>query len=190
MAALGAFNGMALGLLETPSETYKAFRAPFISSGQQSSARTTTKAGDGEAPCIRSPSFPLPSRYQSSTSSSLQMSSSHPRTLVKQDSIVSNLPPANSDIATRFGPSRSHRTDRDMLRETGPHSSRGFGRFFGTLARSPMDICISLTQGVHNLPKMWGDTSVRPQERVTDFRSGLKAVGRGTICETSNILKN
>ena len=28
------------------------------------------------------------------------------------------------------------------------------------------------------MPKMWGDDTVRPQERVTDFRSGMKAVGR------------
>lgn len=41
-----------------------------------------------------------------------------------------------------------------------------------------MDISNNLTRGLHNMPKMWGDDTVRPQERVTDFRSGMKAVGR------------
>jgi hypothetical protein len=37
---------------------------------------------------------------------------------------------------------------------------------------------VNLTRGMHNIPKLWGDKTVRPQERVSDFKSGMKAVGR------------
>jgi hypothetical protein len=41
-----------------------------------------------------------------------------------------------------------------------------------------MEISVGLTKGFHNLPKLWGDDTVRPQEQVSDFKSAAKAVGR------------
>ena len=65
-----------------------------------------------------------------------------------------------------------------MLRPTGVHMTKGAGRFVRAVVQGPVDISVNLTRGVHNIPKLWGDTTVRPQERVSDFRSGVKAVGR------------
>jgi hypothetical protein len=39
-----------------------------------------------------------------------------------------------------------------------------------------MELSVSLTKGLHNVPKLWGDDTVRPQERVSDFKSGMKAM--------------
>lgn len=66
----------------------------------------------------------------------------------------------------------------DMLRPTGVHVSKGAGRFVRAVVQGPVDISVNLTRGMHNIPKLWGDNTVRPQERVSDFRSGVKAVGR------------
>ena len=44
--------------------------------------------------------------------------------------------------------------------------------------KSPMDFTMSLAQGFHNAPKLYGDTTVRKPTRVTDFQSGLKAAGK------------
>jgi hypothetical protein len=41
-----------------------------------------------------------------------------------------------------------------------------------------MDISVGLTKGFHNFPKLWGDDTVRPQEKVSDFKSGVMAVGK------------
>jgi hypothetical protein len=41
-----------------------------------------------------------------------------------------------------------------------------------------MDFTMGLARGFHNAPKLYGDDTVRPQERVTDLQSGLKAAGK------------
>ena len=44
--------------------------------------------------------------------------------------------------------------------------------------KSPMDFTMSLAQGFHNAPKLYGDTTVRKQERITDLQSGIVAAGK------------
>lgn len=68
--------------------------------------------------------------------------------------------------------------DSDMLRPTGVHMSKGAGRFVKAVVQGPVDISVNITRGFHNIPKLWGDDTVRPQERVSDLKSGVKAVGR------------
>lgn len=65
-----------------------------------------------------------------------------------------------------------------MMRQTGAHTSKGFGRFAKALVQSPMELSVSITKGFHNVPRLYGDDTVRPQQRVSDFRSGVKAAGK------------
>lgn len=57
-------------------------------------------------------------------------------------------------------------------------ASKGLSRIVGAGLKSPMDFTLGLARGFHNAPKLYGDDTVRPQERVTDFQSGLKAAGK------------
>lgn len=57
-------------------------------------------------------------------------------------------------------------------------ATRAGGHIVKTGLKSPMDFTMSLAQGFHNAPKLYGDTTVRKPERVTDFQSGLKAAGK------------
>lgn len=41
-----------------------------------------------------------------------------------------------------------------------------------------MDFSLGLAKGFHNAPKLYGDETVRKQEKITNFSSGLKAAGR------------
>jgi hypothetical protein len=41
-----------------------------------------------------------------------------------------------------------------------------------------MDITHNVARGFHNLPKMYGDETVRPLEKVTDVQSGFQAAGK------------
>ncbi|KAJ4066652.1 hypothetical protein NW756_010163 [Fusarium oxysporum] len=68
--------------------------------------------------------------------------------------------------------------DYDMLRQTRAHTSKGFGRIVKAALESPAEISVSFTRGFHNVPKLWGDETVRPQEKVTDLKSGFKAIGK------------
>ena len=48
----------------------------------------------------------------------------------------------------------------------------------GAGLKAPMDITHNMARGFHNLPKMYGDETVRPLEKVTDVQSGLQAAGK------------
>jgi len=52
-----------------------------------------------------------------------------------------------------------------------------------------MDFSLGLARGFHNAPKLYGDDTVRPQEKVTDLQSGLKAAGKVSLLVTITRLK-
>ncbi|RDW73139.1 putative glucosyl glucuronosyl protein [Coleophoma cylindrospora] len=57
-------------------------------------------------------------------------------------------------------------------------AGKGISRIVGAGLKSPMDFTLGLARGFHNAPKLYGDDTVRPQEKVTGFQSGLKAAGK------------
>jgi len=187
-AACRAFSNMGMGLAEFPSETVKAFHFPSGPSRQQSQTSLPTNTRESKTSSIP------PEQGQTS----LNMQGSLAR--VRSPDQLSDPPSPASNIGSSFtcdaqdqssfkrhGASLSKSLtrndsgsskDKDMLRQTGAHSSKGIGRFAKGLVQGPVDISVNLTRGMHNIPKLWGDDTVRPQERVRDFRSGVKAVGR------------
>ncbi|EMC99433.1 glycosyltransferase family 1 protein [Baudoinia panamericana UAMH 10762] len=200
-AALGAFGGMAMGLAEVPSETFKALQTPSTSRSVPDQSQTSVPAATmsketlsidvpegSTAPTSSGRGRPSLDR-QESTASGLSLSD-----LSVLSSPTSNTPPGSQVNTLQHELSRRPRgvardgvrsrvesaagLDRDMLRHTGVHTSKGVGRFAKALVQSPMDLSVSFTKGFHNVPKLWGDDTVRPQERVTGLKSGLVAVGR------------
>ena len=41
-----------------------------------------------------------------------------------------------------------------------------------------MEFALSLAQGFHNAPRLYGDSTVRKADKITGFQSGLKAAGK------------
>lgn len=78
---------------------------------------------------------------------------------------VSALPPTPS----------SSKVDEKIL---GERAVKGLGRITKAALRSPMAFSVGMAQGAHNLPKVWGDKTVRPQEKITGIGSGLRAAGK------------
>lgn len=193
-ALCSAFGNMAMGVADIPSETLKAFPIPSVSSRQQSQASRPTTASQSETshadgrsvspeqnqsdfnaqeslPRVRSP--PSLSSISSPTSnfgSSAMSGASQGQLSPKQDR------PSRIHFHRRNKSSAD--MDYDMLRHTGVHTSKGLGRIVKTALQSPMDVSVSLTKGFHNAPKLWGDDTVRPQEQIKDFKSGVRAVGK------------
>ena len=64
-------------------------------------------------------------------------------------------------------------------------AAKGAQRIVAAGMKSPMDFTLGLARGFHNAPKLYGDDTVRPQEKVTDFKSGLQAAGKVNISESS-----
>ena len=57
-------------------------------------------------------------------------------------------------------------------------AAKGAQRIVAAGMKSPMDFTLGIARGFHNAPKLYGDDTVRPQEKVTDFKSGLQAAGK------------
>lgn len=58
-------------------------------------------------------------------------------------------------------------------------SNKGVSRIIGTGLRAPMDFTMNLSRGFGNVPKLYGDETVRPAEKVDGVVSGLEAAGKG-----------
>ena len=57
----------------------------------------------------------------------------------------------------------------------GARAAKGIARMTKATLRSPMTFTVALAQGSHNLPKAYGDKTVRPQDKITGVGSGLIA---------------
>jgi hypothetical protein len=62
--------------------------------------------------------------------------------------------------------------------ENAARASKGVARIVEAGLKSPMDFSLGIARGFHNAPKLYGDDTVRPQAKVTDLQSGLKAAGK------------
>ena len=192
VAACAAFSGMAMGLAEFPSETLEAAKLPFRHSRRQSPASVRKLARKRETSSMGETTTPPTSPEQSQTSLDRQESLARVR-ISSQPSGLSS--PTTSNIGSssmsnvlqgQSSPSRARsrvhrsgsRKDHDMLRQSGVHTSKGLGRFAKALVQSPMEVSLSVGKGFHNLPKHWGDDTVRPQAQISDFMSAAKTAGK------------
>ena len=57
----------------------------------------------------------------------------------------------------------------------GFRAGKGFGRIIKAAARAPGTFTVAMAQGAHNAPRMWGDKTVRPQDKITGVVSGVTA---------------
>jgi hypothetical protein len=53
-------------------------------------------------------------------------------------------------------------------------TGKGIQRIVGAALKSPMDLSLALSRGFHNVPKLYGDDSVREVDKVTGMQSGIK----------------
>jgi hypothetical protein len=75
-------------------------------------------------------------------------------------------------------PERDQARRRDIAADFALDHRKGVSRIVGTALRAPMDITLSLAQGFHNFPKMYGDSTVRHTDNITGFGTGLKVAGK------------
>ncbi|KAG4441096.1 hypothetical protein IFR05_003450 [Cadophora sp. M221] len=95
---------------------------------------------------------------------------------MRRKSEISLVEGSRSRVSSR-GNSSSGK-EHDMLSQTTAHGRKGIGRIAKAALQSPMDTSIRITEGFHNAPKLWGDDTVRPQQQVSDIKSGARAIGK------------
>ncbi|KAK0249750.1 hypothetical protein LTR35_011714 [Friedmanniomyces endolithicus] len=76
------------------------------------------------------------------------------------------------------GSSSKHAEHGDNIVDTFMDTGKGIRKIVGAGFSSPMDFTMALTKGFHNAPKLYGDTTVRKPDQVTDFKSGVKAASK------------
>ncbi|KAI4738527.1 UDP-Glycosyltransferase/glycogen phosphorylase [Aureobasidium sp. EXF-12298] len=189
----GAFSNMVKGLAEMPSEAVKVLRIPTTRPQSGPSVMTLSKKSDalssgplsGNAREERQASIDsgetlnhvqrTPNLFKSPSRSSSFASG--------YDSVITPCQSnANQDVTdqNRLETRKDSASlkDHDMLRHNRAHAGKGFGRIVKASLQSPMNLSMGIAQGFRNTPKLWGDGTVRPQEQVSDLKSGIRAMSR------------
>ena len=200
MAVLGSFGGMMKGICEVPAGAWKSPSDPKAL--RQSSPGTRVASAKQEQPSLadnKSASLPLDAPSQ--TSEPLQPTRSRPRSLLDLDHLSLSDPSTGSSSAS-FQTQTEDQSDRraaddgksqrssqtsidgraetgGRARQIGKYASKGVGRMAKTTAEAPMDFSVGLARGLHNLPKLWGDDTVRQHYPVRGIKSGAIAAGQG-----------
>lgn len=112
-----------------------------------------------------------------------------------REALRGTLSRSRSVSRDRSSVSRSDSRNRSHHRTNSQHNSGGFDpstltlenaigagkgvqRIVAAGMKSPMDFTLSIARGFHNAPKLYGDDTVRPSEKVTGLQSGLKVAGK------------
>lgn len=73
------------------------------------------------------------------------------------------------------------RADLDT-KTLGSDSLKGVTRIVKSTIRAPMTFTFAMAQGAHNAPRLWGDKTVRDQDKITGLASGVVAAGKVCCC--------
>ena len=60
-------------------------------------------------------------------------------------------------------------------------TSKAIGKILVAGLKSPFEVSLSAAKGFHNVPRLYGDETVRPHDRITGVWSGLKAAGKVSL---------
>ena len=83
-------------------------------------------------------------------------------------------PPNSSEPLSTHSSTTTNITTNKKMYIPGRHVATGTFRIGKAAARAPGTFTLALARGAHNVPKLWGDRTVRPQEKVTGLSNGLK----------------
>ncbi|KAK5938845.1 hypothetical protein PMZ80_009037 [Knufia obscura] len=173
--------------LAPPGQSKDHSRSPSVSARSTGSATSDVEAKDKQPEQAED----LPDR-DDSTYASMSPGVMSPRSQTSQPHAMSSVYGAEASSS----PSRSHSRSASPNRAAGgksPHrgseagqmtlesligATKAGGKIAKVGLKSPMDFTMSLAQGFHNAPKLYGDTTVRKPAKITDFRSGLAAAGK------------
>ena len=83
------------------------------------------------------------------------------------------LPPLPPSRSSSYSSSQPYTASSS--KPFGYFTAKGTGRILKSSLRAPMAFTYGMTQGAHEMPKLWGDKLVRPQPDITGIRSGVVA---------------
>lgn len=165
-ALMGTVGGVLMGVADIPMEPFRM----FSKSRQKSEASEKAKGKQiyENQGAVGSTASLKPT---ASTTSISPQPSNPPSSAVAPD----RPPPPRSSSNTGQHEEKWGATETiDAINST----MFGTRRIVGAGLKSPMDLTLGLAQGFRNAPRLYGDDTVRQQEKITGFGSGLKTAGK------------
>jgi hypothetical protein len=172
---------LGVGIEET-GESKMEEVAEIVSPTESSrpSMKTSYESTDRSFEEPTSPQTPLSSISSIGTSRgrSLREALRNAHTKSRSTSRDGGSPSRSRRPCTPTRPGSSEFDPSKLTLENAARAGKGISRIVGAGIKSPLDFTLGLARGFHNAPKLYGDDTVRPQAKVTDLQSGLKAAGR------------
>ena len=194
-ALIGTLGNLSMGLADFPVEILKSFRTAHgelkeIHDRNRSGENTPATAAASTNTPVQSPplsptgatSSPTEASIPPSMSTVLSNDSSTKPQHHRHASLTHHLSRSDTGSASQ-GPHehRGSTTGEEVGQvglETALSSAKAAGKIVSAGVKSPMDFTLSLAQGFHNAPKLYGDTTVRQNEKIVGLHSGLKVAGK------------
>ncbi|KAK3394228.1 glycosyltransferase family 28 domain-containing protein [Podospora didyma] len=199
-AFVGDIGTLTMAVADFPREIFKAGQkknssqagaptGPGIAPKEEDNAASdyvtsSTASGSGS---IHSSSLPQPQQTQhNSGTNAANVGVSCPTMPASQSSATLLTSPQQTRGSSK-SPSQSAdggenpnqgRSQSPFNMETAIGAGKGVGRIVNTGMQMPMNFCMGLARGFRNAPRLYGDETVRPAEKVTSFTSGLKIAGK------------
>ncbi len=200
-ALIGTLGNLSMGIADFPVEILKSFKTAHgelkdIHERKRSGTNTPTAPSErtstqnvSDAPVSTDPSTQSPPLSPSDATSqppslSTVVSGDGSAKHHRQSSLSSHL--AHHRSRSRSG-SRGPHGHRDsttgeevgqVTLETALSGAKAAGKIVSAGVKSPMDFTLSLAKGFHNAPKLYGDDTVRQNEKIVGLHSGLKVASK------------
>jgi UDP:flavonoid glycosyltransferase YjiC (YdhE family) len=202
-ALIGTLGNLSMGIADFPVEILKSFKTahgelkeiherkrsgantPTVASERTSSDNVSNAPGSTVTPAQSPPLSPSggasppnePSITPSISSVLKADGSAKPHQRHGSWSHHQSRSRSHSRSASRHRDSTGEEVGQVTL-ETALTGAKAAGKIISAGVKSPMDFTLSLAKGFHNAPKLYGDDTVRQNEKIVGLHSGLKVAGR------------
>lgn len=200
-AVIMDISGIGLAFADMPRQLFKSARA---CSPHRDDKAKTEREGSQPASSSSSMQQAVRGRSQGGSKSNLSLVSSpdsvgapstllgetesltsEPRKVDDSDSTGNPTPGTVTPVSTapsKSEPLKSVAQPQDKPCPPGAdafiEAGKGVGHIIGMGVRTPMNFTLGLAKGFRNMPRLYNDDTVRPEAKVSDFRSGLKTAGK------------
>ncbi|KAM7219278.1 hypothetical protein V8F06_005314 [Rhypophila decipiens] len=189
---LGDISTMAMAVGDFPREMFRGqnWRKTMADIQGRTKSQTSISKKDGD-----SATAPTTTDASSATRSVTSLPGASEPFAQSQVSLASyggNSLPGQAGSSTPTGsksPGRNNKKgkaaadDDDVMNkpvtlDTAVGAGEGVSRIVGSGFKMPLNVCLGLARGFRNAPKLYSDDTIRPQEKVTDFASGVRVAGK------------
>lgn len=192
-ALVGTLASLSMGVADLPIEAFRSMKKqkpnsnatePVLHTTEESVIQGNNAEEAHDASSDSDDIYGVESQKPASNSSSQTLAIQNDATRPRSGTPKPVSSPASSAPQTEMrqpiigGQEQNGGSASKFSLESAVSTGKGISRIVGAGMKSPMDFTLGLARGFHNAPKLYGDDTVRPQAKVTDFQSGLAAAGK------------